>query len=94
MSVDNSLLERHLARPLTQALEDTPVVLVIGPRQAGKTTLCEQIATTRNARMLTFDDAGTLAAAEAGPATPVPIAIATAICCTSRFRISSSRRSA
>jgi predicted AAA+ superfamily ATPase len=49
-----SLLERHLARPLTRALEDTPVVLVIGPRQAGKTTLCEQIATTELTKQLSW----------------------------------------
>ncbi len=31
-----AFFERHLAAALEAALDDTPVVLVVGPRQAGK----------------------------------------------------------
>jgi len=33
------MLERHLARPLSEAAERSPVVTLTGPRQSGKTTL-------------------------------------------------------
>lgn len=62
------LYERHLAPALEAALDDTPVVLVVGPRQAGKTTLCRLVAEGRGARVLSLDDAATLAAASADPA--------------------------
>jgi len=45
------------------ALRESPVVLVQGPRQAGKTTLVRQVAGRTGARYLTLDDAATLAAA-------------------------------
>lgn len=61
-------LERHLAGSIQAALDDTPVVMVVGPRQAGKTTLCQRLAVARGARVLTFDDAATVAAAEVDPA--------------------------
>jgi adenylate kinase family enzyme len=44
------------------------VVLVVGPRQAGKTTLSRLVADRRGARFLSLDDAATLAAASADPA--------------------------
>lgn len=53
---------------LEATLAHTPVVLVVGPRQAGKTTLCRLVADRRSARVLSFDDAATLAAATADPA--------------------------
>src|SRR2546428_13895367 len=63
-----ALYERHLTPALEAALDDTPVVLVVGPRQAGKTTLCRLVAERRGARLLSLDDAATLAAATADPA--------------------------
>ena len=63
-----ALFDRHLATVLEAALSDTPVVLVVGPRQAGKTTLCRLVAERRRARVLSFDDAATLAAASGDPA--------------------------
>lgn len=60
--------DRHLTPALEAALGDTPVVLVIGPRQAGKTTLCRLVAERSEARLFSFDDAATLAAASADPA--------------------------
>jgi len=59
-------LYRRLAEPrLVEALADTPVVLIHGPRQCGKTTLALQVGKRRGYRYYTFDDAATLAAARA-----------------------------
>src|SRR3990172_7168761 len=63
-----ALFDRHMTPALEAALADTPVVLVIGPRQAGKTTLCRLVADRRGARLLSLDDAVTLAAASGDPA--------------------------
>ncbi|MGH8210004.1 MAG: ATP-binding protein [Steroidobacteraceae bacterium] len=61
-----TLLYRRLAEPaLVTALADTPVVLIQGPRQCGKTTLALQVGKRRRYRYYTFDDAATLAAARA-----------------------------
>lgn len=50
------------------ALRDTPVVLLSGARQTGKSTLVQALAaSTHPARYLTFDDAGVLAAARSDP---------------------------
>ena len=59
-------LYRRLAEDaLSAALADTPVVLIHGPRQCGKTTLALQVGKRRRYRYYTFDDAATLAAARA-----------------------------
>jgi len=59
-------LYRRLAEPaLITALADTPVVLIHGPRQCGKTTLALQVGNRRRYRYYTFDDAVTIAAARA-----------------------------
>lgn len=66
--VNNSpLFRRYLTDGIESALDDTPAVLVIGARQAGKTTLCELIASRRKASIYTFDDAATVSAAKADP---------------------------
>jgi len=59
------LLERHLAGPIREALQDTPAILVNGPRQSGKTTLVQQLAGAM--RYHTLDNPNTLATAEADP---------------------------
>ena len=46
---------------------DTPVVLLAGPRQAGKTTLVKQIADRQGLRYLTMDDELTLLSAKEDP---------------------------
>lgn len=51
---------------MTTALADTPVVLLSGPRQAGKTTLVRQLAGTER-RYLTLDDELTRLAAKEDP---------------------------
>ena len=51
-----SLIPRQIEAWLLEALQDTPVVLLAGPRQAGKTTLVKQIAERQGLRYLTMDD--------------------------------------
>jgi AAA domain len=48
-------------------MDDTPVVVVVGPRQCGKSTLAELVAGERGARQVTLDDAGPRAAANVDP---------------------------
>jgi uncharacterized protein len=64
------LLPRHAQRAVEQALADTRVVVVLGARQVGKSTLLEQVAATEAAdrRILTFDDQAVRAAATTDPA--------------------------
>lgn len=57
---------RLLEDRVTEALADTPVVLVAGPRQAGKTTLVRQFANPGR-RYLTLDDELTLLTARQDP---------------------------
>lgn len=60
------MLRRHITETLTAALRDTPVVLLIGPRQAGKSTLVQTLVPPD--RYVTLDDATVLAAAQRDPA--------------------------
>lgn len=58
------MFRRNLTDPLLAALNDTPVVLLQGPRQAGKSTLVHYLAEEkRPATYFTLDDAAVLAAA-------------------------------
>ena len=57
------LIEPHIA----EALLDTPVLLLAGPRQAGKTTLVRQIAQQHGLRYLTMDDELALLSAREDP---------------------------
>ena len=47
MDGDQLLFPRLLAPAIREALADTPVVCVLGPRQTGKTTLVQQLAPDR-----------------------------------------------
>jgi predicted AAA+ superfamily ATPase len=53
---------------LVEALADTPVVLIHGPRQCGKTTLARMAGDPRGYAYFSFDDDVALAAAAADPA--------------------------
>ena len=57
---------RRVQSKITAALQDTRVVLVVGPRQAGKTTLAKLYA-NRDRPYITLDDPATLAAARSDP---------------------------
>ena len=61
---------RHLAPLLTDALTDTPVVLVNGARQSGKSTLVQSLPSPAGLarQYLTLDDAVVLSAAKSDPA--------------------------
>ncbi len=59
------LIQRHLQPLLSEALADTPAVLINGPRQSGKTTLARQCAA--ELPYLSLDDASQLAAARSDP---------------------------
>ena len=57
---------RLIEARIAEALTDTPVVLVAGPRQAGKTTLVRRMATP-GMRYFTLDDQLTLMSARDDP---------------------------
>ena len=57
---------RYIEQRVQEALTDTRVVLLCGPRQSGKTTLARRIAGD-TIPFITLDDATTLAAALADP---------------------------
>lgn len=63
------VFQRHIMPQLLAALGDTPVVLLHGARQVGKSTLARGIASGPHpARYLTLDDATVLASAKSDPA--------------------------
>jgi len=64
---DFQLIERYSAQPISIALADTPVVMLMGPRQCGKTTLVKQFA-AKGYVYVTLDDDTVLAAARNDPA--------------------------
>jgi predicted AAA+ superfamily ATPase len=62
------MFARHIESLLTEALADTPVVLLNGARQTGKSTLVQALAAREGRRYLTLDDRVVLAAAKNDPA--------------------------
>ena len=62
-----TLYPRTIEPRIAEALQDTPVVLLAGPRQAGKTTLVRRIAEKQGLRYLTLDDELTLLSAREDP---------------------------
>ena len=67
MNNTNYRYPRQAEARVVEGMADTPVVLVAGPRQAGKTTLVSHIA-GQEMRYLTLDDDVTLLAAREDPA--------------------------
>ncbi len=61
------LYHRHLQPRIIEALADSPVVLIHGPRQCGKTTLAKQVAAAQGFAYQSFDDDVQRAAAQADP---------------------------
>lgn len=61
------MFERFVERRVEEALADTPVVLIVGPRRAGKTTLVRKMAEAGRS-YITLDDQTVLEAAQSDPA--------------------------
>lgn len=61
------MLPRHARSLVEQTLADTPVVVIQGARQVGKSTLARQVLQGRPGTVLSLDDAAVLAAAQADP---------------------------
>jgi hypothetical protein len=61
------LYPRFAEALLAEALADTPVALIHGPRQCGKTTLAQMAGEPRGYAYFSFDDDVTLGAALADP---------------------------
>jgi len=62
-----TLHPRFAAPAIEHALADTPVVLIHGPRQSGKTTLAQVVGGKQGYAYFSFDDAVALQAATADP---------------------------
>jgi len=60
------MYQRFVERRANEALSDTPVVLIVGPRRAGKTTLVRKMGDTGRT-YITLDDQTTLDAAKSDP---------------------------
>jgi predicted AAA+ superfamily ATPase len=61
------MFKRNIEQELHAALADTPVVLLNGARQTGKSTLAQEFARASSAPYVTLDDATQMAAAAADP---------------------------
>lgn len=62
-----TIYPRLIEPRLVEALADSPVVLIHGPRQCGKTTLAQKVGKDRGYIYFTFDDDVLLSAAQADP---------------------------
>jgi uncharacterized protein len=61
------MIRRNIKNAVLRAMADTPVVLLNGARQTGKTTLAQALAEQTGAHYFTLDDATTLALASNDP---------------------------
>lgn len=62
------MIRRNIEDSIRRAKADTPVVLLTGARQTGKTTLAEAMAAGSGAQYFTLDDSATLALTAGDPA--------------------------
>ena len=58
---------RHAHIQIRTALTDTRIVAIVGPRQSGKTTLAQRVASDRDLPFVTFDDLHSRQFAETDP---------------------------
>ncbi len=65
--LDTTFYPRLMEPRLLEALDDSPAVLVHGPRQCGKTTLARMVGGARGYSYLTFDDSVVRSAARNDP---------------------------
>jgi uncharacterized protein len=68
MTAPSRPIQRLLAPELSAALADTPVVLIHGARQSGKTTLARMVGEPLGYAYVSFDDDAVLQAASRDPA--------------------------
>lgn len=63
------MYERFISPFIKDALDDTPVILISGARQTGKSTLCKQLIEKKvfRGKSVTLDDPTTLAAVQTDP---------------------------
>lgn len=65
--MDINYIDRHINNNILEAIRDTPVIFLSGPRQTGKTTLVRKLAEQLKIRYITLDDDVTLLAAQHDP---------------------------
>lgn len=65
--VDDPILARAAETSIDEAMADTPVVLLLGARQCGKSTVALRIADRYGANVVTLDDPASLRFAEQDP---------------------------
>lgn len=63
--MDTGLLPRNVTELAQETLADTPITVISGARQVGKSTLMQQLVRTGGARVVNLDDLGDRSAAEA-----------------------------
>lgn len=63
------MYNRYIIPSINEALDDTPVIALIGARQTGKSTLCNQLLDQNifKAKLVSLDDPATLMAAQTDP---------------------------
>ncbi|CAA6817125.1 MAG: AAA family ATPase, partial [uncultured Thiotrichaceae bacterium] len=64
---DSALYPRFSETQLREAIADTPVILIHGSRQCGKTTLAQSVGEELGYRYISFDDDTQLQAAKNDP---------------------------
>lgn len=65
--MDTLLYYRFTEERLRESLQDTPIILIHGARQCGKTTLAQAIGSELGYHYISFDDANQLQAAKTDP---------------------------